>query len=385
MNCNRFRFLIQQRFDTEISPQDDRALLMHLETCDSCQKFHHQVQQVILAAEELSIPQELQPQGLDQLAAKIKEQIPVSKTKLLDAAVGFVDSLKNMGKGKKGVPGQGKAKSVTESDEFPLPNFGAIKRKRDQEILENKIAQVKLPETKIVAGAFRPNQEPQPEAAPDRSGQSNTKSLGEKFGRAPGPQNETGSLPGRNLAESILKLNKTSDLQRQTFEKLGSDVPPVQSESTSLVSENQPSSVTAQADSQSGNQMPSRPTPVPFSFNPGFAAPTPTGADDAAIANPWNVDNQAAFNSSPPPTTAPAPSIPPTAAPFAPPAFPSNAPVLPAFIPSPANSPILPAAAIDQALSIFDITPSQPGQISADPQVLSTPTAPVESALTKHR
>ncbi len=62
MHCGDFRYLIQKRFDVELSPQDDRALLIHLETCDSCQKFYHQMQQVIIAAEELDLTEDLLPQ-----------------------------------------------------------------------------------------------------------------------------------------------------------------------------------------------------------------------------------------------------------------------------------------------------------------------------------
>src|ERR1700679_3348263 len=79
MNCARYRFLIQQRFDVEIAPQDDHSLLIHLESCDSCQKFHHQVQQVILASEELPIPEELLPQKLETLARSVIEQLPQPK------------------------------------------------------------------------------------------------------------------------------------------------------------------------------------------------------------------------------------------------------------------------------------------------------------------
>ncbi len=169
MNCNRFRFLIQQRFDTEISPQDDRALLAHIETCESCQKFHHQVQQIILATEELNIPEELQPAGLDELASKIKAELPVSKQNLLETAFGMLNSLKESAIVKK-LSG-GKAKPTEEPDvKFPLPKQAGQKRRLEQEVLQNKIAQVKLPETKIVEGAFRPTLEMPTEVSSDRHG-----------------------------------------------------------------------------------------------------------------------------------------------------------------------------------------------------------------------
>jgi len=79
MNCGDFRYLIQRRFDVELSPQDDRALLIHLETCDSCQKFYHQVQQVIIAAEELELSEDLLPEKPQSLLSNIVEQIPQEK------------------------------------------------------------------------------------------------------------------------------------------------------------------------------------------------------------------------------------------------------------------------------------------------------------------
>jgi len=79
MNCSRFRFLIQQKFDLDLAPQEERIVLAHLESCESCAKFYHQLQQVILAAEETSLPDEILPANEEQLALMIMSQLPATK------------------------------------------------------------------------------------------------------------------------------------------------------------------------------------------------------------------------------------------------------------------------------------------------------------------
>src|ERR1700722_4856145 len=83
MNCGDFRYLIQRRFDVELSSSDDRALLIHLETCESCQKFYHQVQQVIVAAEEMTLPDDLLPKRSEVLSNSIFQTIPHYQTGFL--------------------------------------------------------------------------------------------------------------------------------------------------------------------------------------------------------------------------------------------------------------------------------------------------------------
>ena len=80
MNCSRFRFLIQQKFDMDLAPQEERVVVAHLESCESCHKFHHQLQQVILAAEEVPLPDEMLPQKEGELARLIQQQLPQAKT-----------------------------------------------------------------------------------------------------------------------------------------------------------------------------------------------------------------------------------------------------------------------------------------------------------------
>src|ERR1700722_137897 len=93
MNCSDFRYLIQRRFDVELSSTDDRALLIHLETCESCQKFYHQVQQVIIAAEEMNLPDDLLPPQSELLVNKIVQNIPQQESGILAVISGFLSRL----------------------------------------------------------------------------------------------------------------------------------------------------------------------------------------------------------------------------------------------------------------------------------------------------
>ena len=93
MNCGDFRYLIQRRFDVELTSSDDRALLIHLETCESCQKFYHQVQQVIIAAEEMSLADDLLPPQPDSLSSKIFLNIPHQESGILAAVSEFFSHL----------------------------------------------------------------------------------------------------------------------------------------------------------------------------------------------------------------------------------------------------------------------------------------------------
>ncbi len=85
MNCNRFRFLIQQHFDLELSRQDEQMLMAHLDSCQSCARFEHQLGQVIQAAGELAIPDEALPTNLESLARLIMQQLPQAKGNILSA------------------------------------------------------------------------------------------------------------------------------------------------------------------------------------------------------------------------------------------------------------------------------------------------------------
>lgn len=80
MNCNRFRFLVQQNFDTELSAQDEQSLFDHIDSCQSCSRFQHQIDQVIQAAIEMPLPEEAVPSNLESLARIVMQQLPQQKS-----------------------------------------------------------------------------------------------------------------------------------------------------------------------------------------------------------------------------------------------------------------------------------------------------------------
>jgi hypothetical protein len=88
MNCSRFRFLIQQWFDATLPPQDEKMLMQHLDSCDSCQRFHHQLEQVIQSTPEVPLPDECLPSNIEALAKRVLDEIPHEKP-------GFLSMMKN--------------------------------------------------------------------------------------------------------------------------------------------------------------------------------------------------------------------------------------------------------------------------------------------------
>lgn len=193
MNCGRFRFLIQQRFDVEISPQDDHALLIHLETCESCQKFHHQVQQVILASEELPIPEELLPPKLEALARTVMEQLPQPKQGPMAKVMEVLEKLKGLLPQKNGkLPAITTASNASRGSSFPhvtrhggsgapdMENPQRPKRFTEEDAEE---AQANSSRLRALPRSFT-----QDNMIDSREAQSSTRSLGEKFLGQPGAQ-----------------------------------------------------------------------------------------------------------------------------------------------------------------------------------------------------
>ncbi len=89
MNCSRFRFLIQQWFDGQLEPQEEQMLMSHLDACDSCERFRHQIDQVVQSAPEVPLPEECLPGNLEALARRVMQELPQDKP-------GFMDGIKNM-------------------------------------------------------------------------------------------------------------------------------------------------------------------------------------------------------------------------------------------------------------------------------------------------
>src|SRR5579883_1174665 len=89
MNCSRFRYFLQQKIDQDLQPQDERMVKSHLDTCDSCTRFNHQLEQVCQAALEVALPDECLPASIEALAGKIMQSMPNEKG-------GFLSTVKNI-------------------------------------------------------------------------------------------------------------------------------------------------------------------------------------------------------------------------------------------------------------------------------------------------
>jgi hypothetical protein len=202
MNCGRFRFLIQQRFDVEISPQDDHALLIHLETCESCQKFHHQVQQVILASEELAVPEELLPQKPEALARKIMEELPAPKKSIFGSFFAMFGGLNKNGTPPKiAAPIRQARESAFPHPQRPQAGSPPVQRKLTEQ--EHEEAQTMKGRLNTLPKANTN------ELGDSRDAQSTTRSLGERFGNAPITTNVLDDQP-LTLADAIRRKNLES-------------------------------------------------------------------------------------------------------------------------------------------------------------------------------
>lgn len=224
----------------DLQAQDERMLSAHLETCESCAKFHHQIQQVLLAADDVQLPDDLTPPQPEALARAIMEDLPEQKASPF-AMFG------NMFKGKE--------KSAGKADKQPaMQGGGAVRGKKDtlapmdmepagsryphrsqpqnvttQPFEDTVPPQMAPPQSKgkppedhsgtatrlkaIAKGMSEP-------LGDSREAQSTTRSLGEKFGMA-GPNQLTDDQP-LTLAESIRR--KIAESQRATGEHEPIDV-----------------------------------------------------------------------------------------------------------------------------------------------------------------
>ena len=226
MNCGDFRYLIQRRFDVELPPQDDRALLIHLETCDSCQKFYHQMQQVIIAAEELDLSEDLQPRQPEDLFNKILLSLPVEKSNLTSFIISFLQRFGFMNNREKINP--------QEENGLLPPSNRAVAQK--QMVFNNNDDNFSKGESLLTTQAFSfstTNQvipslsketpttklpEGQNFATNTVADQTVTRSLGQKFGIS-AANTQLSNKQGLSLAESIkqkISEMSKSDIEYQT-------------------------------------------------------------------------------------------------------------------------------------------------------------------------
>jgi predicted regulator of Ras-like GTPase activity (Roadblock/LC7/MglB family) len=227
MSDAEYRLLIQRSFDEELTKQEHRAFVNHLETSDSGQKFHHQLDQMIQAAQDTPLPDDLRPQNPEALARMIMEQLPQKKgsifgmfTSLFGGGGAQKSGGKKQGKESKGVgkkinlnkgPKKGKEPSFDDDMDGPVekPRMPGVKFGRKEkaaeaaaEDLENQIGTF----SRLKSINTRAN-----DAMENRDAQSTTRSLGEKFGMAPGAINPLDEAP-LTLAESIKR--KVSESQK---------------------------------------------------------------------------------------------------------------------------------------------------------------------------
>lgn len=198
MNCTDFRHLIQRRFDIELPPQEDRSLLIHLETCDSCQNFYHQLQQVIIAAEELELSEDLLPEKPEELLNKILDNMPENQGGIKELVLSF---LSRLGLGNIGLPTQGSL----------IPGLGTLMNKltpvpdssfdltAEQSLLRAHAPQKSLFPEKATVADLRRDTSVGTIPATD---QVTTRSLGQKFGISAVTRTHD-DLPALSLAESI--------------------------------------------------------------------------------------------------------------------------------------------------------------------------------------
>ncbi len=188
--------MIQERFDVEISPQDDHALLIHLETCDSCRLFHHQVQQVILASEDLPLPEELLPQKPEALSQRIVTELPEPPKGWFNSLLLLIDRFK----------GNGKPKSQANkgfNSEITFPHISRpIKSGDGQRAYKPNAEQIDDAEALGDRLKSLPKNIAAEPLTDSREAQSTTRSLGEKFGLQVPPSGLFEERP-LNLAEAI--------------------------------------------------------------------------------------------------------------------------------------------------------------------------------------
>jgi len=241
MSDAEYRLLIQRSFDEELSKQEHRAFVNHLETSDSGQKFHHQLDQMIQAAQDTPLPDDLRPQNPEALARTIMEQLPQKKGSIFamftnlfgggqpkakasqskDSGRGKADKTDKKGGLNRGGK-KGKGKDPVEDDEVESPSdrrkpgvkFGRKDKEADISAEDREDQMGTFSRLKSISS--RAN-----DAAENRDNQSTTRSLGEKFGMPGGATSNPLDEAPLTLAESIKR--KVSESQKLSPLEMDSD------------------------------------------------------------------------------------------------------------------------------------------------------------------
>jgi predicted regulator of Ras-like GTPase activity (Roadblock/LC7/MglB family) len=195
----------------DIAPQDERMVGAHLESCESCAKFHHQLQQVIMAAEEVPLPDEMAPNPPEALARNIMEGLPQPKGNPFE----FFSKL--FAKKEKELPNT----IDRNASKFPHVTRGAQAEAEQQ--LSKPTGKQKEEDhsgtsNRLKALARGPIE--------NREAQSTTRSLGEKLGfAAPAGGGLTDDQP-LTLAESIRRKISEKPPEAEEEEMMAPPVPP---------------------------------------------------------------------------------------------------------------------------------------------------------------
>jgi predicted regulator of Ras-like GTPase activity (Roadblock/LC7/MglB family) len=248
----------------DLAPQEERIVLGHLESCESCAKFHHQLQQVILAAEEVPLPDEMLPGKEEQLARMIMQQLPAAKA----SPFAFLDAIFTKFKNGKQAP-----QANTGGSMFPHRSGGireldseqtdsgkqmrGTRTKQQQDEEEHAGTNSRL---KAMKSTF------DSEALYESTREAQSRTLGEKFGMA-APSNSVDDQP-LTLAESIRR--KISDSAKPAQADEVADLEETEDEAM-------PAIMPAQVASSSGPQSPIQApqTPIGTSFAPPDQSPAP--------------------------------------------------------------------------------------------------------------
>ena len=172
MNCTRYRYLIQKNFDTDLTKQDENSLLKHLDTCDSCGKFNHQIQQVIASTNDLNLPKSILPTSPEVICKKIIEELPKPKNSIVDLISSFIT---NLTKPKSKAPNS--AKPVSKNSKQASNEKPVLANKSK----DGKVKTVEEEEHLAQTSRLRSIGKAVSDVVESRESQSTTKSLGQKL------------------------------------------------------------------------------------------------------------------------------------------------------------------------------------------------------------
>lgn len=235
----------------ELPPQEEQLLAAHLESCQSCGRFQHQVDQVIQAAGELPIPDEAVPTNLESLARMIMQQLPQPKGSFLSMFAGLFGG---------GKPKEARQKAPAAAQQPSGSRFPHVRRKPAEETPETKPASKgarRLTSEQEATAVRLRGLSKKADTVGDQS-TSGSRSLGEKFGMA-APQGEQQGEGPLTLAESI---------RRKVSEQL----------SVTKVEEAREAAALAAGEHEAGWETPKEapawgPPGQPGADQPGFAGP----------------------------------------------------------------------------------------------------------------